>query len=131
MLYTFLEDQAKVIRNETEIRDVTTRKEERNQHGFGQCDQRQRNCQETTGKYSVIRKQSSEKQIITKGAGGRAFFNTRNNQFLKSTHNSTKKNIKSKDIRIALNSDTKMKKIKSITNIYKIKFDKMGRHAPG
>lgn len=38
MLYTFLEDQAKVIRNETEIRDVTTRKEERNHHGFGQCD---------------------------------------------------------------------------------------------
>ena len=60
MLYTFLEDQAKVIRNETEIRDVTTRKEERNHHGFGQCDERQRNCKETTGKYSVIRKQSSE-----------------------------------------------------------------------
>ena len=38
MFYTFLEDQAKAIRNETEIRDVTTRKEERNHHGFGQCD---------------------------------------------------------------------------------------------
>lgn len=38
LFYTFLEDQAKAIRNETEIRDITTRKEERNHHGFGQCD---------------------------------------------------------------------------------------------
>lgn len=28
MLYSFLEDQTKAIRNETEIRDVTIRKEE-------------------------------------------------------------------------------------------------------
>lgn len=38
MLYTFLVDQAKAIRNETEIRDVTIRKEKRNNHCFRQYD---------------------------------------------------------------------------------------------
>lgn len=36
--YTFLEDQAKAIRDETEIRDVTIRQEERNNHCLGQYD---------------------------------------------------------------------------------------------
>lgn len=34
-------------------------------------------------------------------------------------------------MRTALNCATKAKKIKNLTKIHKIRFDKMGRHTPG
>ena len=92
MLYSFLEDQTKAIRNETEIRDVTIRKEEKIM--VTDCMIRHRNYKGNNWKISYNQKEGSGMQTITKGGWESAFFHTRNSHFQKSAHNSNKKQEK-------------------------------------